>query len=139
MIPSQISRSILLCLIAAVAQGSAGRDGMWRARMDSAMIEKVYGWAKQRNALLFLDVQVGKSTMQRELPPLMKFLVAGAGSWGTAFAHVLLERGHDVVLACHTAEQARAVAETGRNPRYLPQVDLRRAEAVALDDAPAPG
>ncbi len=63
-----------LHLIAVVAQGSAGRDGMWRARMDSAMIEKVYGWAKQRNAILFLDVQVGKSTMQRELPPLMKFL-----------------------------------------------------------------
>ena len=63
-----------LHLIAVVAQGSAGKDGMWRARMDSAMIEKVYGWAKQRNALLFLDVQVGKSTMQRELPPLMKFL-----------------------------------------------------------------
>lgn len=63
-----------LHLIAAVAQGSAGRDGMWRARMDSAFIEKVYGWARQRNALLFLDVQVGKSTMQRELPPLMPFL-----------------------------------------------------------------
>ena len=60
--------------IAAVAQGSAGKDGMWRARMDSARIETVYGWAKQHNALLFLDVQVGKSTMQRELPPLMKFL-----------------------------------------------------------------
>jgi hypothetical protein len=63
-----------LHLIAVVAQGSAGKDGLWRARMDSAMIEKVYGWAKQRNALLFLDVQVGKSTMQRELPPLMPFL-----------------------------------------------------------------
>ena len=67
----------------------------------------------------------------------MKFLVAGAGSWGTAFAHVLLERDHDVVLACHTAEQAQAIAETGRNPRYLPHVDLRRADAVALDAAPA--
>ena len=67
----------------------------------------------------------------------MKFLVAGAGSWGTAFAHVLLERDHDVVLACHTAEQARAIEQTGRNPRSLPHVDLRRAEAVALDAAPA--
>src|SRR5207245_1942896 len=64
------------------------------------------------------------------------FLVAGAGSWGTAFAHVLLERDHDVVLACRTAEQARAIEETGRNTRYLQQVDLRRVEAVALDDAP---
>ncbi len=67
----------------------------------------------------------------------MRFLVAGAGSWGTAFSHVLLERGHDVVLGCHTAEQAHAVAESGRNPRYLPQVDLRRVEAVPLDLAPA--
>ena len=63
-----------LHLIAVVAQGAPGRDGMWRSRMDSATIEKVYGWAKQRNALLFLDVQVGKSTMQKELPHLMPFL-----------------------------------------------------------------
>ncbi len=62
--------------------------------------------------------------------------MVGAGSWGTAFAHVLLERGHDVVLACHTAEQAQAIAETGRNPRYLPKVDLRAVEAVPLADAP---
>src|SRR3954467_3476884 len=67
----------------------------------------------------------------------MRFLVAGAGSWGTAFAHVLLERGHDVVLGCHRAEQAAAINETGRNPRYLTKVDLRRAHAVPLDDAPA--
>jgi len=66
----------------------------------------------------------------------VRFLVVGAGSWGTAFAHVLLERGHDVVLACHTAEQAQAIAETGRNPRYLPKVDLRAVEAVPLADAP---
>ncbi len=63
-----------LHLIAVVAQGSAGKDGMWRARMDSAMIEKVYGWAKSHNAILFLDIQVAKSTMQRELPRLLPFL-----------------------------------------------------------------
>jgi glycerol-3-phosphate dehydrogenase (NAD(P)+) len=66
----------------------------------------------------------------------VRFLVAGAGSWGTAFTHVLRERGHDVVLACHTAEQARAINETGRNPRSLPIVDLRGVEAFPLDDAP---
>ena len=63
-----------LQLIAVVAQGAPGRDGMYRLRMDSSLIEKVYGWAKQRNALLFLDIQVGKSTMQKELPRLMPFL-----------------------------------------------------------------
>ena len=67
----------------------------------------------------------------------MRFLVAGAGAWGTAFTHVLRERGHDVVLGCHTAEQARAINETGRNPRSLPIVDLRGVEAVPLADAPA--
>jgi glycerol-3-phosphate dehydrogenase (NAD(P)+) len=66
----------------------------------------------------------------------VRFLVAGAGSWGTAFTHVLLERGHEVVLGCHTEEQAQAIAETGRNPRYLAKVDLRDVEAVALDLAP---
>jgi glycerol-3-phosphate dehydrogenase (NAD(P)+) len=67
----------------------------------------------------------------------VRFLVAGAGSWGTAFTHVLRERGHEVVLACHTTEQAQAINETGRNPRSLPTVDLRGVEAVGLDDAPA--
>jgi glycerol-3-phosphate dehydrogenase (NAD(P)+) len=67
----------------------------------------------------------------------VRFLVAGAGAWGTAFTHVLRERGHDVVLGCHTAEQARAINETGRNPRSLPGVDLRGVEAVPLDHAPA--
>ena len=63
-----------LQLIAVVAQGAPGRDGMYRLRMDTALIEKVYGWAKQKNALLFLDIQVGHSTMQQELPRLLPFL-----------------------------------------------------------------
>ena len=66
----------------------------------------------------------------------MRFLVVGAGSWGTVFTRVLLDRGHEVVLACHTREQADTIGETGRNPRYMKIVDLRRAEVVALDDAP---
>ena len=63
-----------LHLIAVVAQGAPGRDGMYRLRMDTSLIEKVYGWAKQKHAILFLDVQVGKSTLQAELPRLMPFL-----------------------------------------------------------------
>jgi glycerol-3-phosphate dehydrogenase (NAD(P)+) len=48
---------------------------------------------------------------------------------------VLLDRGHDVVLGCHTRAQADAIRETGRNPRYLTKVDLGAVEAVPLDDA----
>jgi len=66
----------------------------------------------------------------------VRFLVVGAGSWGTAFTHVLLERGHEVVLACHTEEQAQAIAKTGRNPRYLTKVDLRGVPCIAIADAP---
>ena len=67
----------------------------------------------------------------------MRFLVVGAGSWGTAFTRVLLERGHDVVLGCRTRAQAEAIAATGWNPHYLQGVDLSAAEAVALAEAPA--
>ena len=65
----------------------------------------------------------------------MRFLVVGAGSWGTAFTRVLLERGHEVVLACRSREQAETIAAAGWNPRYLQGVDLRGAEAIALADA----
>ena len=63
-----------LHLIAVVAQGDAGRDGKYRLRMDSTLIEKVYGWARSRNAIMFVDVQVGLSTLQQELPWLERFL-----------------------------------------------------------------
>ncbi len=63
-----------LHLIAVVAAGDKGFDGKFRNRMDSTLIEKVYGWAKSRNAIMFIDVQVGLSTLQTELPLLERFL-----------------------------------------------------------------
>ncbi len=63
-----------LHLIAVVAQGAPGKDGGYRLRMDSTLIEKVYGWAQSRHALLFLDIQAGHSTLQAELPRLLRFL-----------------------------------------------------------------
>jgi hypothetical protein len=63
-----------LHLITTVAQGDAGKDGKYRMRHGDALTEKVYGWAKERNALLFLDVQVGLSTIQEEMPRLENWL-----------------------------------------------------------------
>ena len=63
-----------LHLIAVVAQAGPGKDGKYRLRMDSVVIEKVAGWAAKRSALVFLDVQVGQSTLQEELPRLARFL-----------------------------------------------------------------
>lgn len=64
-----------LHLIAVVAQGSAGADGKYRLRMADTLVERVASWAATRNALVFLDVQVGLSTLQEELPRLEKFLM----------------------------------------------------------------
>jgi glycerol-3-phosphate dehydrogenase (NAD(P)+) len=66
----------------------------------------------------------------------VKTVVVGAGAWGTAFARVLADRGHEVTLAARDPEQARAIAETGRNPRYLSDVPLHGISAAPIDDAP---
>ncbi|MBA3718043.1 MAG: NAD(P)-dependent glycerol-3-phosphate dehydrogenase [Actinobacteria bacterium] len=66
----------------------------------------------------------------------MRVTVVGGGSWGTAFARLLAESGHEVTLACRDPEQAAAIAQTGRNPRYLQDVDLGAVQAVALPDLP---
>ena len=63
-----------LHLIAVVAQAGSGADGKYRARMPDTLIERVAAWAATRNALVFLDLQVGKSTLAEELPRLEKFL-----------------------------------------------------------------
>jgi len=63
-----------LHLIVVVAQGSPGRDGKYRLRMPDTLIDKVASWAAQRNGILFLDIQVAKSTLQEEVPRLAAFL-----------------------------------------------------------------
>jgi len=63
-----------LHLIVTVAQGQGGRDGMHRLRMPSELIDRVAGWAESNQWLLFLDVQVGHSTVQKELPRLLPYL-----------------------------------------------------------------
>jgi hypothetical protein len=61
-------------LVTVIAQGAAGSDGGWRRRETADMIERSYGWAKGRKGLLILDIQGGHSTLQQELPPLLKYL-----------------------------------------------------------------
>jgi hypothetical protein len=61
-------------LVAVVAQGAPGPDGKWRRRELPEMIERTYGWAKQKQGVLFLDIQGSHSTLPEELPPLLKYL-----------------------------------------------------------------
>jgi glycerol-3-phosphate dehydrogenase (NAD(P)+) len=65
----------------------------------------------------------------------LKVVVLGGGSWGSAFSTLLRDRRHEVTLACRDAEQAAAIAETGRNPRYLTSLDLSGIAAVPVEDA----
>ena len=60
--------------IAVVAQGSAGKEGKYILRMPDDQIDKALGMANQMHGILILDVQVGLSTVQHELPQLEKYL-----------------------------------------------------------------
>lgn len=57
-------------------------------------------------------------------PPVRRAAIIGAGSWGTALAVALARGGVRVQLGARTPEQAAAIAESGRNDRYLPDVAL---------------
>jgi glycerol-3-phosphate dehydrogenase (NAD(P)+) len=69
----------------------------------------------------------------------MKVVVVGAGSWGTAFACVLRDNGHEVTLAARDPAQVEAIAATGRNPRYAPEADLSGIDAATIPAAPIGG
>jgi glycerol-3-phosphate dehydrogenase (NAD(P)+) len=62
----------------------------------------------------------------------MKASVVGAGSWGTVFARLLADRGHEVTLACRDPERVVAIRDTGHNPRYQSAVDLRDVRALTI-------
>ncbi|MDB4917525.1 MAG: hypothetical protein JWM95_5169 [Gemmatimonadetes bacterium] len=63
-----------LHLVATVAQGDPGKNGMYRLRMRDAMVNDVYGWAKAKKAIFFIDVQLGKSNVKDELPRFLPWL-----------------------------------------------------------------
>ena len=63
-----------LHVIAVVARNRPGADSMWRGRMADTLIDRVVQWAATRDAIVILDVQVGYSTLQQELPRLARFL-----------------------------------------------------------------
>ena len=60
--------------IAVTAQLLPGKAGKYRLRMPFHQIDSVLSMAKEINAIVFLDIQVGKSTIQQELPEFEKYL-----------------------------------------------------------------
>ena len=57
-----------LHLIAVVAQGEPGKAGKYRMIMPDAIVNQVYGWAKEAGAILFIDIQTGHDDIRTILP-----------------------------------------------------------------------
>ena len=57
-----------LHLVAVVAQGEAGKSGKYRMIHPDALVNEVYGWAKEINGILFIDIQTGHSDIRTILP-----------------------------------------------------------------------
>ena len=60
--------------IAVTAQGSPGKGDKYRLRMPFKQIDSVIRMAARINALVFLDIQTGQSTVQEEVPMLGQYL-----------------------------------------------------------------
>ena len=60
--------------IVATAQNDPGVSGKYRLRMPNAQIDKVMAMAEEINAIVFLDIQVGLSSLREEIPVLEKYL-----------------------------------------------------------------
>ena len=60
--------------ITTTAQAAPGKDGMHRYRMPGSQIDTMLSWAKPINALVFVDIQVGHSTVKAEVQSLEAYL-----------------------------------------------------------------
>ncbi len=54
----------------------------------------------------------------------MKITIVGAGSWGTALAHLLAQKGFSVFLLARREEVVEAINRRQENPFYLPKIRL---------------
>lgn len=60
--------------IAVTAQPAPGKSNLYRMRMPFHQIDTIIRWAKPINALVFLDIQVGHSSVKDEVTALEEYL-----------------------------------------------------------------
>jgi hypothetical protein len=61
-------------LIASVAQGDPGADGLWLLRTPPDVIERYAQLAEKNSCLLMLDIQMGYDTVANDIKAIMPFL-----------------------------------------------------------------
>ena len=66
-----------------------------------------------------------------------RICVLGGGNFGTAMALLAGGKGHAVRWYCRDANQAKTIAATRRNPRYLSDIELPDGLCVTADVAEA--
>lgn len=64
---------------------------------------------------------------------MSKFVVLGAGSWGTTIAKVIADGGHEVSLWARKPELALEIATNAENKTYLPGIELPKSISATSD------
>jgi hypothetical protein len=136
-----------LHLITVMAAGDPGPDSLYRIRQPDRRIRQVMEWAERRDALVFLDIQPGRSTVQAELPRLERWLTEphvhlaldpewAMGPEGVPGRRIGSMSAHEVNYA--VAFLARIVEEHRLPPKILvvhrfTQNMIRNARDIRLD------
>jgi hypothetical protein len=132
-----------LHMIAVMATGHPGPDGKYRLRLPSAAIDEVIALAEQRDAIVILDIQPGRSTVAEELDRLLPYLehpnvhLALDPEWrmhGAAVPGQKVGTMHAEEVNHAIAELSRLVTENGLPPKVL---IVHRFTAAMLPDAGA--
>src|SRR5262245_22730632 len=63
-----------LHLIYAIAQSSPGADGLYLSRLSGELVQQYIDLTRDHGLLLFLDIQMGRSTIEREVSGAAGFL-----------------------------------------------------------------
>jgi len=63
----------------------------------------------------------------------MRFSVFGGGSWGTALAHQMARKGHEVLLWAYEQEVVEGLNLNHHNPLFLEDLELHRGITASTD------